>query len=85
MYTYVKNREHAFTTLYNLFLSLTDEPIYFFSSKTFCVSYILIGNRMRVKSSGMAPGVGKCPAPGQCKICKCPPPPGLTRWANALQ
>ena len=29
---------------------------------------------MRVKSSGMAPGVGKCPAPGQCKICKCPIP-----------
>ena len=29
---------------------------------------------MRVKSSGMAPGVGKCPAPGQCKICKCPTP-----------
>ena len=20
------------------------------------------------------PGVGKCPAPGQCKICKCPTP-----------
>ena len=29
---------------------------------------------MRVKSSGMAPEVGKCPAPGQCKICKCPTP-----------
>ena len=21
---------------------------------------------------GNGPGVGKCPAPGQCKICKCP-------------
>ena len=27
------------------------------------------------------PGVGKCPAPGQCKICKCPSP-GLTRRAK---
>ena len=23
---------------------------------------------------GNGPGVGKCPAPGQCKICKCPTP-----------
>ena len=30
------------------------------------------------------PGVGKCPAPGQCKICKCPTP-GLTRRENAPQ
>ena len=29
---------------------------------------------MRVKSSGIIPGVGKCPAPGQCNICKCPTP-----------
>ena len=27
------------------------------------------------------PGVGKCPAHGQCKICKCPTP-GLTRRAE---
>ena len=27
-----------------------------------------------VKSSGLAPGVGKCPAPGQRKLCKCPTP-----------
>ena len=27
-----------------------------------------------VKSSGLAPGVGKCPAPGQRKRCKCPTP-----------
>ena len=43
-----------------------------------------MGNRVRVKSSGMAPGAGKCPAPGQCKICKCPTPE-LTRRANAPQ
>ena len=30
---------------------------------------------MRVKSSIMArPGVGKCPALVQCKICRCPTP-----------
>ena len=23
---------------------------------------------------GIGPGVGKCPAPGQCNICKCPTP-----------
>ena len=23
---------------------------------------------------GNGPGVGKCPVPGQCKICKCPTP-----------
>ena len=23
---------------------------------------------------GNGPGIGKCPAPGQCKICKCPTP-----------
>ena len=33
----MSNREHAVTTLYNLFLSLTNEPICFSSSKTFCV------------------------------------------------
>ena len=77
------NREHAFTTLYNLFLSLTDEPICFFSSKTFLCSYILIGNRVRVKSSGMARGLANArplgstkfanaPAPGTDKAGKCP-------------
>ena len=25
-------------------------------------------------SNGNGPGVGKCPAPGQCEICKCPTP-----------
>ena len=38
----------------------------------------------RAKSSGMALGVGKCPAPGQCKICKCPTP-GIDKagkWAQ---
>ena len=33
----MQNREQALTTLYNLILSFTDEPIYFFSSKTFFV------------------------------------------------
>ena len=29
---------------------------------------------MRVKKLGNSLGVGKCPAPKQCKICKCPIP-----------
>ena len=45
---------------------------------------------MRVKSLGMAPGVGKCPALGQYKICKCPTPgtykagkcPAVARWGG---
>ena len=36
-------------------------------------SYILIGNRVRVKSSGLAPGLANAL------------PPGLARRANALQ
>ena len=35
---------------------------------------ILIGNRVRVKSSGMARGLANARHPGQCKICKCPIP-----------
>ena len=30
--------------------------------------------RRLVKTSGNGPGVGECPALGQCKICKCPTP-----------
>ena len=33
---------------------------------------------------GNGPGVGKCPAPGQCKTCNTPPL-GLTWRANAPQ
>ena len=49
------------------------QSAFFFQENLLC-SYILIGNRVPVKSSGMPPGVGKCPVPGQCKICKCPTP-----------
>ena len=74
MHTYMKNREHAVTTLYNLFLSMTNEPICFSSSKTFLVViYVLIGNRVHVKSLGLARGLANAR------------PLGLTRRANAPQ
>ena len=72
MHTYMENREHIFTTLYNLFLSLTDGPICS-SSKTFCV-VIFLQETACVSKLGNGPEAGKCPAPGQCKICKCPTP-----------
>ena len=56
----------------------------FFSSKTFCVGCILIGNRVRVKSLGMAPGLANARPPGSAKFANVPPP-GLTWRANALQ
>ena len=31
-----------------------------------------IGSRVRIKSSGMAPGLANARTPGQHKICKCP-------------
>ena len=108
----------AFTTLFNLFLSLTDEPICFFifqwnlprstlraespsifldksgivasSFPTYLwkiestllagylCSYILIGNRVRVKSSGIALGFANARPPGRAKFANAPPP-GLTR------
>ena len=37
-------------------------------------SYILIGNCVRGQKLANGPGVGKCPAPGQCNICKFPTP-----------
>ena len=37
-------------------------------------SYILIGNRVRVKSLGLAPGLANARPQGQGKICKCPTP-----------
>ena len=43
-----------------------------------------MGNRVRVKSSGMAPGLANARPPGSAKFANAPPP-GLTRWANALQ
>ena len=54
-------------------------------------SYILIGNRVRVKSLGLAPGLANARSPGQRKICKCPTPgtdeagkcPAVTRGAWA--
>ena len=80
----MQNREHAFTTLYtNLILSSTDEPIFFFSSKTVFV-VIFMGSRVRVKSSGMARGLANARPPGSAKFANAPPP-GLTRRANAPQ
>ena len=51
-----------------------------FSSKT----YIRIGNQLRVKSSGVAPGLANARLPGKAKFANAPPP-GLTRRANAPQ
>ena len=44
--------------------------------------YILIGNRVRVKSLGMAPGLANARPPGSAKFANAPPP-GLIRWAVA--
>ena len=46
----------------------------FFSSKTFCVGCILIGNRVRVKSLGMAPGLANARPTGSEKFANAPPP-----------
>ena len=66
---HAENQEHAFTTLFDLVMSLTDEQMYFLSQKLYSDrkprAYQKLGN---------GPGVGKCPAPGQHKICKCPTP-----------
>ena len=43
-----------------------------------------MGNRLRVKSSEMAPGLANARPPGNAKFANAPPP-GLTRWANAPQ
>ena len=55
----------------------------FFSVK-FSASYIPIGNRVRFKTSGMAPGLANARPPGSAKFANVPPP-GLTRRANAPQ
>ena len=46
--------------------------------------YILIGNHVRVKSSGLARGLANARPPGSATFANAPPP-GLTRWANAPQ
>ena len=46
--------------------------------------YILIGNRVRVKSSGLARGLANARPPGSATFANAPPP-GLTRRANAPQ
>ena len=43
-----------------------------------------MGNRVRVKSSGMARGLANARPPGSAKFANAPPP-GLTRRANAPQ
>ena len=55
--------------------SLTNEPICLFFQKNPLCSYIVIGNCVRVKSSGLAPGrrkICKCPTPEIDKEGKCP-------------
>ena len=47
-------------------------------------SYILIGNCVRIKSSGMARGLANARPPGSAKFANAPPPE-LTRRANAPQ
>ena len=47
-------------------------------------SFILIGNRVRVKSSGLARGLANARPPGSATFANAPPP-GLTRGANAPQ
>ena len=54
---HAQNRKHAFTTLFNLFLYLTDEPI--------CIFF-------QCQKLGNGPWVGKCPTPGTNKAGKCP-------------
>ena len=70
---HAQNREHAFTTLFNLFLSLTDSRSPFFPVKH---SVVLNSDRKprACEKLGNGPGVGKCPAPGRCKLCQCPTP-----------
>ena len=64
---HAENQEHAFTTLFDLVMSLTDEQMYFLSQKLYSDrkprAYQKLGN---------GPGVGKYSDPVQHKICKCP-------------
>ena len=80
----MKSRTLVFTTLFNFFLSLTIKPICLFFEKNNLCSYILIGNRVRIKSLGIAPGLANARLPGRTKFANAPPP-GLTRQANAPQ
>ena len=52
-----------------------------FPVKSSC-SHILIGNRVRVKRSGLALGLANARPPGSAKFAN-DPLPGLTRRANA--
>ena len=55
----------------------------FFQQNPLC-SYILIGNRVRIKSLGIALGLANAQPLGSAKFANAPPP-GLTRQANAPQ
>ena len=56
-----------------------------FSSKILCVViYILIGNFVHVKRSGLVPALANARPPGSVKFANVPPP-GLTGCANAPQ
>ena len=55
-------------------LSLTDEPICFFFPVISSVWLYSDRKPRACQKLGNSPGVGKCPAPGQRKICKYPTP-----------
>ena len=61
-----------------------ERPIFFFFFIIYLCSYILIGNHVRFKSSGIAPGLVNARPPGSAKLADAPLP-GLKRRANALQ
>ena len=62
-----------------------EPPIFFFFFfSVYLCSYILIGNHVRFKSSGIAPGLANARPPSSAKLANAPPP-GLKRRANALQ
>ena len=64
----------AFTNLFKFFPSLTNEPICLFFQWNPLRNYILTGNRVRVKSSGLTPGFANARPlpPGTNRAGKCP-------------
>ena len=71
---HAKNREHAFTNLFNFFAVLDRRAsLLVFPVKS---SVWLYSDRKprACQKLGVGPGVDKLPAPGQRKICKCPTP-----------
>ena len=71
----------------NSLICFTDQKtlIHIDSSRvSLCNSYILTGNRVRVKSSGIALGLANPQPPGSAKLANAPPP-GLKRRANTPQ